>query len=313
MTANAGYHAYATGDVLTAAQVQYNLQNQTVMYFATSAARTTALSGVIVEGMVTYIPANGLEYYNGSAWVTLSTGGDITGVTAGTGISGGGTSGTVTVTNDMATTITTKGDLVPGTGSGTYARLGVGTNGQVLQADSTASTGLKWATAAAGGAYTSLASGSITNGLSLTSISGSYTDLYLQINNACPTVTDQIGIRINNDATTANYVGIIMRNITGTGATVNQGAWAFIDIGGGSSVAASTSNNSWVVYFPNYAGTTNWKTAYSSGGQNNNLSTFTSAFNSTLFKSTSAITRLDFKTAGSDWANQGTYVLYGVK
>ena len=148
MTANAGYHAYATGDVLTAAQVQYNLQNQTVMYFATSAARTTAIGAVLVEGMVTYIPANGIEYYNGSAWVVLSTGGDITGVTAGTGISGGGTSGTVTVTNDMATTITTKGDLIPGTGSGTYARLGVGTNGQTLVADSTASTGLKWATAA---------------------------------------------------------------------------------------------------------------------------------------------------------------------
>ena len=71
MTANAGYHAYATGDVLTAAQVQYNLQNQTVMYFASSAARTTALSGVLVEGMVSYIPANGVEYYNGSTWTAV--------------------------------------------------------------------------------------------------------------------------------------------------------------------------------------------------------------------------------------------------
>jgi hypothetical protein len=73
MTANAGYHAYATGDVLTAAQVQYNLQNQSVMYFATSAARTTALSGVTVEGMVTYIPANGIEYYNGTAWIGITS------------------------------------------------------------------------------------------------------------------------------------------------------------------------------------------------------------------------------------------------
>jgi hypothetical protein len=73
MTANAGYHAYATGDVLTAAQVQYNLQNQSVMYFATSAARTTALSGVTVEGMVTYIPANGIEYYNGTAWIGVTS------------------------------------------------------------------------------------------------------------------------------------------------------------------------------------------------------------------------------------------------
>lgn len=82
-------------------------------------------------------------------WVTDAAG-DITGVTAGTGISGGGTSGTVTVTNSMATAITTKGDLVPGTGSATFSRLGVGTNGQVLTANSTADTGLAWATPSAG-------------------------------------------------------------------------------------------------------------------------------------------------------------------
>jgi hypothetical protein len=73
MTANAGYKTFNTGDVLTAAQVQFNLQNQTVMYFATTSARTTALSGVTVEGMVTYIPANGIEYYNGTAWIGVTS------------------------------------------------------------------------------------------------------------------------------------------------------------------------------------------------------------------------------------------------
>ena len=71
--------------------------------------------------------------------------GDITGVTAGTGISGGGTSGTVTVTNSMATAIDVKGDLIAGTGADTFARLAVGTNGQTLVAASGESTGLKWA------------------------------------------------------------------------------------------------------------------------------------------------------------------------
>ena len=71
--------------------------------------------------------------------------GDITGVTAGTGITGGGTSGTVTVTNDMATTITTAGDLIKGTGSGTYNRLGIGSASQVLTVVSGAPA---WATPA---------------------------------------------------------------------------------------------------------------------------------------------------------------------
>lgn len=73
--------------------------------------------------------------------------GDITGVTAGTGITGGGTSGTVTVTNDMATTITAAGDIVVGTGSGTYDNLPIGTTAQVLTADTTVSPyKVKWAT-----------------------------------------------------------------------------------------------------------------------------------------------------------------------
>jgi hypothetical protein len=79
-------------------------------------------------------------------WVDANAG-DITGVTAGTGISGGGTSGTVTVTNSMATAIDAKGDLIAGTGADAFSRLGVGTNGQVLTADSAETTGLKWAAA----------------------------------------------------------------------------------------------------------------------------------------------------------------------
>jgi hypothetical protein len=77
-------------------------------------------------------------------WITNDQG-DITAVTAGTGISGGGTSGAVTITNSMATAITTAGDLIKGTGSGTFDRLGIGSTGQVL---TVAAGAPSWATPA---------------------------------------------------------------------------------------------------------------------------------------------------------------------
>ena len=103
--AGAGYKLFATGDVLTAAQVNTYLMQQTVMVFASSAARSTAISGVLAEGMVSYLQdTNALEVYDGSAWVGAT--GDITGLTAGTGISISSATGPVpTVAIDTATTV----------------------------------------------------------------------------------------------------------------------------------------------------------------------------------------------------------------
>lgn len=125
--AGAGYKLFNTGDVLTAAQVNTYLMEQTVMRFATTTARDTALSGVLAEGMLCYIDAdNNIYKYTGSAWVNIDT-------------TGGGSP------------LTTKGDLY--TYSTTDTRLGVGTDGQILTADSTTATGLKWAAAAGGGGF----------------------------------------------------------------------------------------------------------------------------------------------------------------
>ena len=67
--AGQGWREWVAGEQLTDVKMQQFLQDQAVMRFANASARTTALAGVVSEGMVSYLDdTNALEVYDGSAW-----------------------------------------------------------------------------------------------------------------------------------------------------------------------------------------------------------------------------------------------------
>ena len=184
ITVNTGL--FAAGDIVTIINLGAGVCT------ITAGTATVATSGSLAlaqnqGGVLRFTSASAAIFFQ----FATPASGDIEGVTAGTGISGGGTSGTVTITNSMATEITAKGDLIVGTGNAAFDNLPVGTNGHILVADSSVSpTGLKWAAPAAGGKVLQVVSMTTST---LTSIATStYTDSGLTLSITPTAATSKI-------------------------------------------------------------------------------------------------------------------------
>ena len=281
--AGAGYKLFATGDVLTASDVNTYLQQQTVMVFDDAAARTTALTGVVSEGMVSYLKStNAVEVYDGSNWVAsddpnaiqntivdakgdlisatgsdvparLAVGANETRLVADSAQS----TGLKYVADTTNYAIAAKGDLLAGTAADTVAALTVGANNTVLTADSSTATGLKWATPGAN--WSLLGTAATTSGTTVTISGISSVDKILVLADGISSSSGQaqFSIRFNTD-TAGNYYcygGYYKANSTlGNTLQSQNGGFSRITLGEISTSAASTLSGGLIVTGCNSAG-----------------------------------------------------------
>jgi|TARA_R100000231_G_scaffold135701_1_gene110358 hypothetical protein len=100
-----GFKVFSTGEVLTAADVNDYLMEQSIGIFADSSARDSQISSPI-EGQFAYLSdSNTLTFYTGSSWASFIGEGDITGVTITTGSTSGLSGGAAATSGAFSSTL----------------------------------------------------------------------------------------------------------------------------------------------------------------------------------------------------------------
>jgi hypothetical protein len=274
------YKVFTNGSPLPASDLNTYLMNQSVMVFANSTARSAALTAP-TEGMVTYLEDTGLVYvFNGSSWVDIND-----------------NSGAI-----PKSTVTTAGDLIVADGNASVTRLGIGTNGQVLQSNGTTAT---WATPAGGGAWTLLSTTSLTGSstISVNSINQGYKFIKAEAVNVEIGTGGNVYFRFRNGTTN------LSNNYVSWEASVqawSTSASANIFIAGGANLTANTPFN-YEITVSNYASTSERKSFFGFGG---GVATNNSGFSSSgQVNSLSAIDSIQLVSANNYTA--GTLRIYG--
>ena len=228
-----------------------------------------------------------VKRYNGSGWDTV----------AGVGAQGAtGASGTAP--------LTTKGDLL---GYDTAAnRVAVGTNGQVLTADSTAATGVAWA---AGSGMTLLSTTTLTGATpTISNIVQTYKSLRMVIYG----VTNATANGVFRVAPNANTTGCSYVSTDSVGpsfvSSVNRVTYLNL---GTTGYLRTTTNNAATIQIDNYTSSTNYKPINAYGYAEETGGSVMSFNIGGAFVSNTAITSLQFSNTGGNLST-GTVLLYGV-
>jgi len=337
-------------------------QNTLTTYQYTATAGQTTFSGADANGNTLSYTAGAVQVYLNGALLANTTdyaasNGTSVVLTGGAGLSDSLTIlslGSFTVSTDIPkSTLTAKGSIVAASGAATPANLSVGTNNQVLTADSSTATGLKWAapdplttkgdlftystvedrlgvgandtvltadsSTATGLKWATPAAGGMTL-LSTTTLSGATTTIS-SINQTYNTLFVLVrGMSLSGNEypelrPNAATEGSYVESTcnTSTVQTVAAAASALRPYSGNNNFKANTTSNAYALTIYNYASTTSIKPFDSSSSHENGSSARCATLAKGGINTNSAITSLQFVSGGSTTFNGGTVLVYGVK
>ena len=187
----------------------------------------------------------------------------------------------------------------------TNTRLAIGTSGQVLTVNGSGVPA--WATAASGSmtllSTTSISGASVT----VSSISQSYKNLYIEWQNVTQSANGTFDIQLNS-TNGAHYSAVASTTATSVGG-FNDNVLILLR---GDDALATGGNNFGSVFIYNYASTNSIKTFQAQSIWTNASSVVRSLSNGGGFNSNSAVSSLKFNSTTGNTFNAGTLRIYGV-
>jgi len=213
---------------------------------------------------------------------------------------------TATQMNDLAGTVnllkpTAKGSVFAASAANTPYEVTVGADATVLTADAASTGGVKWATVAGGGM--TLLSTTTLSGTSTTvsSISQSYVNLLVLVQNPYVSATDTL--RINPNGSTSSFGSKVEGGTAATSAAVGQSS-------GTIQTTSTPTDSGFFLMLNNYTDTTYGKTFFFSGAGG---ALSVGAMVGGIWRSAAAVTSMVITTTGGATFSGGRVLIYGVK